>query len=63
MSPALRDALARIGRLADDEAEVRSEARRLELDPARGAEARALFGLASELRAQRTALIERWLSR
>jgi hypothetical protein len=57
------DAVRRIGRLADDEAELRVEARRVELDPARRDEAHHLFRLASELRAERLEVTERWLTR
>lgn len=63
MSPAVAATVERIGRLADDEAELRAEARRVELDPARWAEARRLFAAAGRLRAQRTALLDRWLTR
>jgi hypothetical protein len=63
MSPATIDAVRRVGRLLDDEAELRVEARRLELDPARTAKAARLFRLASELRAERLGLLDRWLTR
>lgn len=63
MSPDTVRAVRRIGRLADDEAEVRAEARRLELNPGRVDEARRLFGLASRLRAERLELLNKagWL--
>lgn len=51
MSPATLATVERIGRLA------------VELDPARWAEARRLFAAAGRLRAQRTALLDRWLTR
>ena len=56
-------AVTRIGRLLDDEAELRAEARRLELNPSRSEDARRLFALASQLRAERVELTERWLTR
>ena len=56
-------ALRRIGRLLDDEAELRAEGRRLELDPGRADDARRLFDLASALRAERLRLLDRWLTR
>lgn len=63
MTSAEATTLRRVGRLLDDEAELRGEARRLELDPSRWTEAAALFRLASDLRAERTALLDRWLTR
>ena len=63
MTVAEETALRRIGRLLDDEAELRVEGRRLELDPGRVGEARRLFTLASRLRAQRLELLDRWLTR
>lgn len=63
MSPDTIRAVARIGRLADDEAELRAEGRRLELNPTRSEDARRLFRLASRLRAERVELTERWLTR
>lgn len=56
-------ALRRIGRLLDDEAELRGEARRLELDPSRSEDAHRLFALAGQVRAERLGLVERWLTR
>ena len=55
--------LTRIGRLLDDEDELRAEARRLELNPSRSEDARRLFALASRVRAERTELLDRWLTR
>ena len=55
--------VTRIGRLLDDEAELRAQARRLELNPSRSEDARRLFALASQLRAERVELTERWLTR
>lgn len=63
MSPATARAVDRIGRLLDDEAELRDEARRLELNPARSEDARRLFRLASRLRAERLAILDQWLTR
>lgn len=63
MSPDTIRAVARIGRLLDDEAELRAEGRRLELNPTRSEDARRLFRLASRLRAERVELTERWLTR
>lgn len=59
MSPAMTHAIERVGRLLDDEAELRVEARRLELDPARGREARHLFHHASALRRERLEIVDR----
>jgi hypothetical protein len=63
MSPDVIRDVARVGRLLDDEAELREEGRRVELDPARSEDARRLFRLASEVRAERLGLLDRWLTR
>ncbi len=63
MSPDVLASLRRVGRLLDDEAELRAEARRLELNPSRSEDARRLFRLASRLRAERLELLDRWLTR
>jgi hypothetical protein len=55
--------LTRVGRLLDDEAELRAEARRLELNPSRSEDARRLFALASRVRTERVELLDRWLTR
>ena len=63
MTDAEATALTRIGRLLDDEAELREEARRVELNPSRSEDARRLFALASRVRAERVELLNRWLTR
>ena len=63
MTTAEVTALRRVGRLLDDEAELRAEARRLELNPSRSEDARRLFALASRVRAERVEVLDRWLTR
>ena len=63
MTIAEETTLRHIGRLLDDEAELREEARRLELNPNRSEDARDLFRLASRLRAERLAVLDQWLTR
>lgn len=58
MSPDTIHAVRRIGRLIDDEAELRVEARRIELNPFRSEEARRLFALASQVRRERLGLLD-----